>query len=148
MPSTATAPAGRRVELPQMTKPKPQAAPTARVESRMCPHCNTTVQLSFSACKCCGVSVCTACLATNPRYCQTCTTLGVPRQEPQWLHKLRQQHQELAKVKRYHVSANQRYGVVHWKGFYGEKLVVFDLWQQKVVAERRGGLLGSLRPKA
>jgi hypothetical protein len=65
-----------------------------------------------------------------------------------WVRLAKSQRKDLAKVKRLHVSANERYGVIHWQGFAGDKVLVFDLWQKKVVAERRGGLLRSLRPKA
>jgi hypothetical protein len=135
------------IDLPKPSRPKQAEAPYARVESRACPHCNGIVMTALVPCTCCGISVCQDCVAPGVRACQTCSTLGVPRQEPMWVRLAKAQRKDLAKVKRYHVSANERYGVIHWQGFVGEKVLVFDLWQKKVVAERRGGLLRSLRPQ-
>lgn len=136
------------IDLPKPSRAKPADAPYARVESRSCPHCAGIVMTALVPCTCCGISVCQECVAPGSRACQTCATLGVPRQEPMWVRQAKSQRKDLAKVKRLHVSANDRYGVIHWQGFAGEKVLVFDLWQKKVVAERRGGLLRSLRPKA
>jgi hypothetical protein len=136
------------IDLPKPSRPKQADAPYARVESRSCPHCSGIVMTELAPCTCCGIRVCQDCVAPGSRACQTCSTLGVPRQEPMWVRQAKSQRKDLARVKRYHVSANERYGVIHWQGFAGDKVIVFDLWQKKVVAERRGGLLRSLRPKA
>ena len=113
----------------------------------MCPHCNQIVMETLSPCSCCAVGICPDCVAPGTRACQTCSTLGVPRHEPSWVQLAKKQRKDLAKVRKYHVSNNERYGVIHWQGFAGEKLIVFDLWQKQVVSVRRGGLLRSLRPK-
>ncbi len=147
--SIATRPGSiSKIDLPKPSRPKMEDSAYARVESRSCPHCSGIVLTALMPCSCCGISVCTDCVAPGSRACQTCSTLGVPRQEPAWVRLAKAERKDLAKVKRYHVSANERYGVIHWQGFAGDRLLVFDLWQKKVVAERRGNLLRSLRPKA
>lgn len=139
--------ASRQANLPKVNRSRTDSQAPARVETRMCPHCQSSTQERFVSCHCCGVSVCQSCLGARQRYCQTCVSLGVPRHEPQWVMLVKQSHKNLARAKRYMVSANQRYGVVHWQGFMGETVVVFDLWQKQVAAVRHGGLLRSLRPK-
>ncbi|MBC7546028.1 MAG: hypothetical protein H7338_25145 [Candidatus Sericytochromatia bacterium] len=149
-PRAAAAPkaaGNRQLQLPKINRQKSAEKPYARVESRMCPHCSTIVMTQLAPCTCCGISVCGDCVSPGSRACQTCATLGVPRQEPAWVRLVKQQRKELAKVKKYHVSANERYGVIHWQAFAGDKLLVYDLWQKQVVSERRGSILRSLRPK-
>lgn len=132
---------GRIIDLPQMIRQR-QAPP---VQRKMCPQCGASQSPQhFSTCPCCGVGVCGHCRGEQHE-CQTCQRIAPPTQEPNWVKEIRLLHPEFAKIRQYAIAENKRYGVVQWKTFGGERVLVFDMWHRQVAMDRQKGLMTALK---
>lgn len=134
-------PDNRVIDLPQVIRQR-QAPP---IQRKMCPQCGTShAPHQFTSCPCCGVGVCQGCRGDQPS-CRTCERLAPNSHEPSWVKEVRLQHPDFAKIRQYCLADNKRYGVVQWKTFGGERVLVFDLWHRQIAMDRQRGLIRALK---